>query len=188
MHCKVLVGANSQSRDLGSPHLPWGSPAELPISVLLPQFLKLQPKVLFHFTCPGMIQALQKWLFCWVQNWNFAAAPLFRVWENQKKKIFVVIRHSRKSKEAHLLLSKGDVGIRIPVFPWTNVTESFANQARAVELPQAPLCPLSSEQKEGGDFTGQDFRVSPLVIICSRGDGGVSAKKQQNTIKSPSRE
>lgn len=90
-----------------------------------------------------------------------------------EKKIFVVLRH----KEPHLLLSKGDVGIRIPMFPGTNVTESFANQDRAVELPQAPPCPLSSEQNEGGDFTGQGFRVSPLLIICSPGHGGVSAKK-----------
>lgn len=65
-----------------------------------------------------------------------------------EKKIFVVLRH----KEPHLLLSKGDVGIRIPMFPGTNVTESFANQDRAVELPQARPCPLSSEQNEGGGF------------------------------------
>lgn len=107
--------SQTSAQDPFSFHLPWNDPSPPKVTFLLSSELEL--------CCCSSLQGLGE----------------------SEKKIFVVIRHGRKSKEAHLLLSKGDVGIRIPVFPRTNVTESFANPARAVELPQAP--PLPPEQR-----------------------------------------
>lgn len=106
--------SQTSAQDPFSFHLPWNDPSPPKVAFLLSSELEL--------CCCSSLQGLGE----------------------SEKKIFVVIRHGRRSKEAHLLLSKGDVGIRIPVFPRTNVTESFANPARAVELPQAP--PLPPEQ------------------------------------------
>lgn len=149
VHCKAVVGANSQSRGLGSPHLPWGSPAEFPISALLPHFLKLQPKVLFHFTCPETIQALQKVTFCWIQNWNFAAQALG---QSEKKK-------SQKTKIQTTLLFLGLAGKQRTTF--VTFQRGCEDQNSSVSLDRchwklckpgqscgtAPGTPLAPEQR-----------------------------------------
>ena len=79
------------------------------ISVLLAQFLELQPHchhpVSFHL--PWNDQSPTTVTSCWIQNWNFASVHLFSIWENQKKDLVPLWRKIGKWRSMFVTSRRG---------------------------------------------------------------------------------